>query len=187
MNDFRKYINTFTNLSETGWELMMQCAAPLKLTRKELLLKEGQVCDAVFFIVSGLCRSSYHLDGKEINTGFYFEQDFVTNIKSLRQNTPSEYFIQACEPTELIRLDKQKLLEAYQRSPEVETFGRKVLELLVSRQEEHANTFKLLSPKQRFDNLMASRPDFMQRVSLTQTASYLGISRETLSRFRSRC
>ena len=81
-------------------------------------------------------------------------------------------------------IDKTKLLEAYKQSHQVETFGRKVLELIMAKQEEHSDSFKLLSPKQRFDTLVSQYPDFLQRVSLTQTASYLGISRETLSRFR---
>ena len=76
------------------------------------------------------------------------------------------------------------MLTAYKQSREIETFGRKLLEIIVSKHEEHSNSFKLFTPKQRYDNLVLTNPDFLQRVSLTQTASYLGMSRETLSRFR---
>lgn len=184
MENLKKYIATITDFSEQSWTALSNCLTEVKCERNELLLKEGQICNSIFFISLGLCKSFYNLDGKEINTAFYFENDFATNIKSLTTSTQSEYIIKACEKTKAVRLDKTKLIEAYSKSHQIETFGRKVLELISTKQEEHSNTFKLLTPKQRFDTLVAKHPDFLQRVSLTQTASYLGISRETLSRFR---
>jgi CRP-like cAMP-binding protein len=185
MQNLKKYIFSLTEFSEEGWMNLLDCTTELRFRRNEYLLKEGQVCHAVFFISSGLCKSFHNLDGKEINTAFYFENDFATNIKSLTTGTISEYAIKTCEPSVVIQLDKTKLLNAYKKSHEIERFGRKVLELITAKQEEHSNSFKLLSPKQRFMQLVSQHPDFLQRVSLTQVASYLGISRETLSRFRS--
>lgn len=184
MENLKKYIATITELSEQSWADLLVCMTEVDFKKNEVLLKEGEVCKSIFFISSGLCKSFYLLDGKEINTAFYFENDFATNIKSLVSSSKSEYTIKACEKTKAVKLDKDRLLEAYRKTHQIETFGRKVLELITTRQEEHAETFKLLSPKQRFDRLVSKHPDFLQRVSLTQTASYLGISRETLSRFR---
>lgn len=185
MENLQKYIATVTDFSKQSWADLCNCLTEMEFKKNDHLLKEGQICNSVFFISSGLCRSVYNIDGKDINTAFYFENDFVTNIKSLTTSSKSEYSIITCEKTKAIRLDKTKLLEAYSQSHQVETFGRKVLELITSKQEEHSDSFKLLTPKQRFDALLSKHPDFLQRVSLTKTASYLGISRETLSRFRS--
>jgi len=185
MDNLKKYISTITDFSESSWLALYNCLTELEFKRNELLLKEGQTCNSIFFIDSGLCKSYYNVDGKEINTAFYFENDFATNIKSLTTSSKSEYAIKACEKTKVIQLDKTKLLEAYTQSHQIETFGRKVLELIMIKQEEHSDCFKILSPKERFNNLVSKHPDFLQRVSLSQAASYLGISRETLSRFRS--
>ncbi len=184
MDNLKKYIGSVTDFSEESWMVLRDCLTETEFARNELLLKEGKICDSIFFISSGLCKSYYNLDGKDINTDFYFENDFATNIKSLTTSTKSEYAIKACEKTKAVRLDKAKLLKAYSQSHEVEAFGRKVLELLTAKQEEHLNSFKILTPKQRFDSLVVKHPAFFQKVSLTQIASYLGISRETLSRFR---
>jgi CRP-like cAMP-binding protein len=184
MENLKKYVATIADISEQSWATLSNCLTEMEFERNEQLLKEGQICNSVFFISLGLCKSFYNLDGKVINTAFYFENDFATNIKSLTTYGKSEYTIIACEKTKIVQLDKNKLLEAYKQSHQIETFGRKVLELITSKQEEQSNSFKLLTPKQRFDRLVSEHPDFLQRVSLTQTASYLGISRETLSRFR---
>jgi CRP-like cAMP-binding protein len=184
MDNLKKHIAAITDFSEQSWMTLCSCLTKVEFQKNEQLLKEGQICNSIFFISSGLCKSFYNLDGKEINTAFYFENDFATNIKSLTTSAKSDYAIKACEKSIALKFEKARLLEAYSKSHQIETFGRKVLELLTAKQEEHADSFKLLTPRQRFDTLVSKHPDFLQRVSLTQTASYLGISRETLSRFR---
>ncbi|WP_075342488.1 Crp/Fnr family transcriptional regulator [Tenacibaculum agarivorans] len=184
MENLKKYIASITPFSEQSWTVLSNCLTEIKLDKKEYLLKQGQICNSIFFIISGLCKSFYDLDGKEINTAFYFENDFATNIKSLTTSTKSKYSIRACEKTWAIQINKVQLIEAYKKSHQIETFGRKILELTTIKQEEYSDNFKLLTPKQRYDKLIANQPDFLQRISLTQTASYLGISRETLSRIR---
>ena len=184
MNNFKNYIESITEFSEQSWSILSNALLEKQYKKNEPLLKEGQICNSLFFIIAGVCKSCYNLDGKEINTAFYFENDFATNIKSLRISSRSAYTIKAHEKTMAVEINKTRLLEAYKQSHQIETFGRKVLEMISAKQEEHADSFKLLTPKQRFDALVSQHPDFLQRVSLTQTASYLGISRETLSRFR---
>jgi CRP-like cAMP-binding protein len=179
------YIQSITPLSDNSWKLLQSCITERSYKKAELLLKEGQVCQSIFFIEEGACKSFHNLDGKEINTAFHFENDFATNIQSLTKQQPASSSIKALEKTRVVILNKNKLLAAYSASHEIESFGRKVLELLLTRQTLHTESFKLLKPKQRFDHLVATQPDLLQRVSLTQVASYLGISRESLSRFRS--
>jgi hypothetical protein len=49
-------------------------------------------------------------------------------------------------------------------------------------EEEHSNSFKLLSPEERYNFLLENKPRYLRRIPLTHLASYLGISRETLTR-----
>lgn len=184
MENLKKYIQSSTILSEENWIILLDCLKELYIKKGSYLLKEDEVCNSIFFISSGFCKSFYNKDGKEINTAFYFENDFFTNIISLKNGGKSKYAIKACEDSRVIKFDKFILLDAYTKSREIESFGRKILELIVQKQEEHIDTFKLLSPTQRYENLISKQPDILQRVSLTQISSYLGISRETLSRIR---
>ena len=84
----------------------------------------------------------------------------------------------------IFEFDKDKLLDLYKVSPEIESFGRKLLEQLLISQEEHSNLFKIYSPTERYHYLLQHNPNFLQRVSLSQLASYLGVTRETLTRIR---
>lgn len=184
LHALQAYISSIVPIQEEDWAILTDCINDVTFRKNEFLLKEGQVCHSIFFVVEGSCKAFYNVDGREVNTAFYFEQEFATNIKSLRTGAASEYSIKACERTIAVKIDKEKLLQSYARSHQIEAFGRKVLELIIAKQEEHADSFKVLSPRERYDALVRKQPDFLQRVSLTQTASYLGISRETLSRYR---
>jgi CRP-like cAMP-binding protein len=184
MNNLKSYIQIFTNLSEESWIILKECLTELNVKKGAYLLKENAVCNSVFFISSGYCKSFYIKDGKEINTAFYFEKDLFTNITSLQNGEKSKYAIKSGENSTVISFDKLLLLDAYKKSQEIESFGRKILELIVKKQEEHLDTFKLLTPSERYENFILKQPGILQRVSLTQISSYLGISRETLSRIR---
>ncbi|MDQ3292515.1 MAG: Crp/Fnr family transcriptional regulator [Bacteroidota bacterium] len=184
MTELYTYIKSITGFSAGSWDILRADLTQLKISKGDYLVREGEVGTSIFFICQGYCRAFYNQDGIEINTSFYFENDFVTNIKSLTQNIPSEYFIQACEDLLTIKLPKTKLLDAYQKSHEIESFGRKLLELLITRQEEHTNLFKLLKASERYEYLTKNHPEILQRVSLSHIASYLGVARETISRIR---
>ena len=154
------------------------------LERNDRLLDEGKVCKAVYYLESGCVRSVMNVEGNEINLNFALDDSFTTNLKSLRNETPSEYTIQACEPSVIWRFDKNSLFELYNESPEIAGFGRNLLEQLLVEQEEHANLFKIKSPAERYRHILESNPLLLQKITLTQMASYIGISRETLSRIR---
>ena len=180
----QSYLKTITGLSEKSWLLLGPALTLAEFKKGDFLLNAGDTCRAIFFISKGYCRSFYDKDGKDINTMFYFEKDFAVNIKSLSANMASAYAIQACETLSAVRFDKTRLLEAYGLSHEIETLGRKLLELSAAKQEEHAALFKLLNAQERYEYLQKNQPEFLQRVSLTQLSSYIGVSRETLSRIR---
>ena len=122
----------------------------------------------------------------DVNTDFTFENNFTTNLKSLRLSLPSDTTIQAGEATLLYEFNKEALSNLYKVSPEVESFGRKLLEELLMLQEEHVNLFKIYTPLERYRHLQYNNPELLQRIRLTQLASYLGVARETLSRIRKR-
>ena len=80
--------------------------------KKEFLLKQGQVCNSLFYIDNGYCKSYYDMDGVVKNTGFFFENEIATNINSFGSGQKSEFNIAACEPLTAIIFDKDKLFQA---------------------------------------------------------------------------
>ncbi|MGV3557209.1 Crp/Fnr family transcriptional regulator [Larkinella arboricola] len=177
-------IRAIANLSPEALTLLIASTQPELLKKGQFLLIEGQVCRALWYVEKGYLRTFYDRDGREINTRFSFENNFVTDLRSLRTATPSACSIQAGETTTVWEFDRSKLLDLYRQSAEIESFGRNLLEHMLMEQEEHANWFKVYSPAERYQFMLRHHPHLLQRVSLSQLASYLGIARETLSRIR---
>ena len=184
MKDLSTFINSLTPFSAAAWELLNPALTTITFPKDAYLLEAGKVCDALFFISQGYCRAFYNKDGLEINTDFFFENEIATNINSFGKAEPSEFAIQACEALTVVRFDKTKLFEASKQSAEIETLGRKCLQRIAAKQEKHAAMYKLMNAQERYAYLEEHFPEMLQRVSLTQLSSYLGVARETLSRIR---
>ena len=186
MNNLLNFIQTLTSFSDESWKLLQPALTQKRFKKKELLLKEGQVCNSLFYIDKGYCRSYFQIDGVVKNTGFYFENEIATNVQSFGSSQKSEFNIIACEPITAIVFDKEELFKISKQVIEVETLGRNCVRLFATKQEEFSNLFKLYSVQERLAYIEAKYPEMIQRVSLSQLASFLGVARETLSRIRKR-
>jgi CRP-like cAMP-binding protein len=186
MNNLLKYIRSLTNFSDRSWELLQPALTKSEFKKNEFLLKQGQVCNSLFYIDKGYCKSYYDIDGVVKNTGFFFENEIATNINSFGSGEKSEFNIVACEPLSTIIFDKEKLFQAAKETPEIEILGRNCIRQFAVKQEEFSKLLKLYSAQERLDYLETKHPEIFQRVSLSQLGSFLGVARETLSRIRKR-
>lgn len=186
MNNFLNYIRALTDFSNESWELLQPALTQRAFKKNELLLKEGDVCHSLFYIDKGYCKSYYNIDGIVKNTGFFFENEIATNIKSFGSGQKSEFNIVACEPLTVVVINKKVLFEISKQVNEVETLGRNCIRLFATKQEAFANLSKLYSAQERLEYIETKHPEMLQRVSLSQLASFLGVARETLSRIRKR-
>ena len=186
MENLRKYIYSLTKFSDESWKLLQSALSTVVFKKNEFILSEGEICDAFFYIDRGYCRSFYELDGLEKNIAFYFENEIATNIDSFGSGKKSEYNIICCEPLTAIRFDKEKLFQISGQASEIETLGLNCIRRFATRQEGFSNMFKLYSAKDRLSYIETYHAEMIQRVPLTQLASFLGVARETLSRIRKR-
>lgn len=180
----RPFADAVSSLSPAGRDLLLACGRSFAVPKDEWLLREGQIARSIYYIETGLVRSVRLEDGRDINLDFSFEGDYVTHLRSLRSQTAAGYGLQAMEAVSLVELGAGALFELYRQSPEIESFGRQIVEGLLMRQEMQAHLFRLQSPAERYRYMADHTPALLQRISLTNLASYLGVSRETLSRIR---
>jgi CRP-like cAMP-binding protein len=186
MEKLLEYIRSLSEFSDQSWKLLQPSLSENKFKKNEFLLREGKVCNSLFYIETGYCKSFYEIDGVVKNTGFFFENDIATNISSFGSGKKSDFNIMACEPLKVVVFDKEKLFEAAKQAPEIESLGRNCIRLFASKQEEFSTLFKLYTAQERLAYLETRHPYLLQRVPLVQLASFIGVARETLSRIRKR-
>lgn len=180
------HINTFHPLSNQTQKALENELKCVQLSKGDFLLTEGKICNHLYFVEKGLIRGYYNLDGKEITHWFGFENDFVTSFHSFITQKPSVENLQALEPCTLWAISHKSLFKLYDEYPDIERLGRITYEKYYIRLEERYVNSQFKTASERYDNLVETNPQLLQRVSLGYIASYLGISQETLSRIRAK-
>lgn len=182
----RQITSTIYKLSDDDLDLLTSCACIKHLRKGEALLSKGEICRSLYFVQRGYLRSFYDRDGTAINLNFSFEGDFTTDVKSFRSKKATEIRIEAAEDVSVLVFDIGQLSGKYPPGSQVPTFIRRLAIGLLLASESHNELLKLHTPTERYRYIELNQPSLLQRVSLSQIASYLGVARETLSRIRGR-
>lgn len=181
---FKHWLRQVSFLNEKDCTLFEPFLKTKHFKRKDLFLTPGQTCSEIGFINKGCFRTYYLSDGKEINTQFVFENEFVTDYDSFLQGKPSKYFIQVLEDAEIVTFNLSALENAYNQSQNWERFGRMMAEQSYKLTTQRVESFLFLDGEQRYLDLLENQPRLLARIPLYHIASYLGLERESLSRLR---
>lgn len=183
---FLEYILQFVSLTdEMKYKIAMRCE--VKAYKKgTILLKEGSVCHHLFFIEKGVLRTFAYQDGKDVTSWIYFDNQLFTCWGSYLMQNPSLDYIVVEEAAMVLTISRDDMEQLYDELPQLERFGRKVLEAQVTFVEAFSREYNFAPAKERYEMLLEYFPDITQRVNLGHIASFIGISQETLSRIRKR-
>jgi len=181
-----KNIKQFAYLSKESLDLVIPLFSKMEYRKGDEFIRFGKPCQSLFLIERGYCRAFNIQNGEEVNLEFFFEFETVTNKNSYLFNRPADFSVVACEPMIVHKVDKKDLAPLLVQHPELEIAGKKNLELIAAKQEKQLQLFRILTAKERYNFLEMNYPELVQRVSISQLASYLGVKRETLSRIRNK-
>ncbi len=159
---------------------------PVAVPKGGQLLRPGQVCDCIYFVERGILRHYLLHEGKEINTHFAQAGHFTTDFSSLTGQQPAALTIEALAPSELLVLSRADMLALYDQAPALQAVGRGLLEQLLAQQQVRLELLLRDTAQGRYQFVQQQQPELLQAVSLRHLASYLGLSRETVSRVRGR-
>ncbi|MCC4213058.1 Crp/Fnr family transcriptional regulator [Leeuwenhoekiella sp. Mr9] len=154
------------------------------LPKNHFLHKPNKICSHTYFINSGLIRTYYLKDAKEITDNFSAENEWITSIYSFLQNVPDCFHIQTLEETELVKISLSDLEKCFEDFPEMERFGRMLISKYFLEQSERIISLQFNSAKERYQFFERSSKNKLSRVPLGMLASHLGMTPETLSRVR---
>ncbi len=158
----------------------------LSVPSKTILLEEGQVAENLYLIRKGCLRLFFYHEGKDITFQFFFEEDFVASFDSLYKRTPSIFYLESIEPTELIVIPREDLYDLINHDlPARQMYEEKLIDRFHAYQQLFLSRIKN-TPQQRYEELVKEYPTIIQRIPQHYIASYLGITPVSLSRIRNR-
>jgi len=181
------HIARYVALSPAESDVLLGYLRVQTIARKELLLSEGQVCTANYFVLRGCLRMYFFTDkGTEQTSQFGIENWWLSDYASLDSRKPSQFLIQAVEPTEVVVFEQGVEEEVFRRLPQLERYFRLVLQRAVGATQFRIKLLFSLSGEARYRHFNKSFPGFVQRVPQYMLASYLGFTPEFLSKIRAR-
>lgn len=181
----QKKIAETVSLTNEEFQFAKTLFVPKKLRKRQFLLQEGDVCKYTAFVENGLLRS-FTIDqkGNDHILQFAMAGWWLGDLDSFYNSTPSMFNMEALEESELLLITLPSWDLLLEKVPAFERYFRMLItNNLINTQRRLIGSFSE-SAEVKYEKLMSSFPDCFQKVPQHMIASYLGITRETLSRIR---
>jgi CRP-like cAMP-binding protein len=185
MDKLKHFLKQIVPISDEEFEKAMPYFKKKNLKKGEYFINQGKVCSQIAFINKGSLKTFYlNHKSEEVTSCFCGEHCFVTSYKSFIKQIPSELAVQAMEDVALLVISREAIYKQYDISPIWQTIGRILAENEYLVMEKYASILNNESAKEKYLRLMEEQPNVLQKASVEDIASYLGVTRRTLSRIR---
>ena len=185
MNDFLKLLNSILPLSSKDKELIKSYFREEYLKKGDNYLEVSRVATKIGFVVDGLLKSVYIKEnGTTYISGFIQKGEFAVNLGSLTTQSPSKEFIEVIRDTHILSINISSYKELIRH---VEKFNQ-IMFLIMERTFIERDTLKsqLLSEnaENRLSILFKMNPELVREAPKKDVASFLGLSKYTISRIK---
>ena len=180
----RNQIEEHTLLSDEEFDYILSHFETKKLKKHQFLIQENETVEKNYFVING-CLKAYHIDsaGKEHILQFALQNWWITDFQAYFNQTKSTLFIDCIEESELLSLSFENAEKLCSEMHKMEHFFRKKSNSGYVALQQRILSMLNNNPKEQYDKLLLQNPILFQKVPKKLIASYLGVSRETLSRF----
>lgn len=156
------------------------------LSKGEKLIQENQINKYVYFVHKGILRNFLTKEGNEITTWFFFPTDFITTFESFQLQVPGFETSEALTDCELYYISFDDFEELNNGSHQWERISRIFITKYAFQQGNRLLVLQTMTAQEKYNHLMQNAANVVQHIPNKHIASYLGISRETLSRIKSK-
>jgi CRP-like cAMP-binding protein len=186
-DEIQHYLQAFKGLSLPDVLELLQMARTRHLPAGSIYIDEGAATQKLAYINKGLIRV-YKLkeNGDDITLMLRWENQFIASHDSIILNKPSRFIYQTLEDTDLMELDYAKAQPLMDNNPRLSSSRNSFLLHMLAEALERVESFVLLSPEERYLQLLHDKPDILNRVPNKYLATLLGITPVSLSRIRKR-
>ena len=189
---FERFINLlsqYSTLSKKEIEYLKQVKDGFQLRtlkKNEVLIKEGNIIDSMYFLLDGCIRLFYNVNGIEKTAFFYTPGNFIRSFNSYRLQIPTQRNYQAIEDSVVINIQQSLLKRSTKNFSGLLRIAHIAVEQELRATQNIIYSFITKSPEERYLELIKTNRELFLNVNQYYIASYLGIAAESLSRMRKR-
>lgn len=182
----REHIEQIVPLTDKEFEFVLSNFSFRKIKKHQYLIQQGDPVHYSYFVISGLLKLS-HTDAndKEHILHFAMEDWWVSDYKAWFTNAKATMSLDCLEDTSVFCLSLEDNKKLCSGLPKMEHFFLTKSHFGYIAAQQRILSLLTTSAKERYEQLLMQYPSLIQRVNKTLLASYLGVSRETLSRLSS--
>lgn len=156
-----------------------------KVRRRELIVRDGQVCHHLVYVHSGLLRQFYFKGDREVTEHFTTEGNIAYCIESVFRSKPSALQMEALEDSDLYLIPYTDLVQLGLTYSGLADWLRRFLENNLILHQVKADSWRFETVTERYERFLNEFPTVANRASVNDISSYLLMTPETLSRVRS--
>ncbi len=186
-NTLLQLLSELTGLLPADATPLFKMMRPVKLEAGEAYIREGDTSKRLAFIERGIVRAySIKQNGEEATLFVRWDGQLIASHDTIIHQKPARFIYRAVEPTQLLEMDYDVLESVLREHPEYEPLRNHFLMHMLADTLHAIEAFVLLSPQERYEQLVANRPEIVNRVPDKYIASILGVTPVSLSRIRRR-
>lgn len=180
----RELARKYSTMTHDELDVLESILVPMKFGKNEMILKEGEVCENIYYIDRGVIRQFYFKNGKEVTEHLGSDRSIFMCIESLFLETPTRLQVETIEPSVIYALPKHRLEQVALHNVNIQILYRKILEESLILSQVHADLVRFETAGDRYKKMCKLMPQVVLRAPLVYIASYLQMTPETLSRVR---
>ena len=151
------------------------------------IFEEGKICKQFYFIESGILRIiSDDENGNELTHYFYKVNQFCTILQSFNEQIPAVLGIKAVGDTHLRAISKEHLSQLFIGIPTFKDLVEKHNQERLLEKIQSRNDYQGQEAEAKYKMFLKHHHDIVNQVAVKDIASFIGITRQSLSRIRSK-
>lgn len=181
----KAHIDEIVPLTDEEFDYVLKYFSTVKKRKNQFIVQENELIDKEFWVIKGALKA-YFFDSndKEHILQFAMENWWVTDYEAFTNRTKAKISVDCLEDCELLYITYENREKLSREMHKMERFWSKKTKVGYVALQNRILSLLRDSAQERYDLLFKQYPQLFQRVSKKLIASYLGVSRETLSRFQ---
>ncbi len=185
MKNILKHISSDLALNTDELNLFVSILNEKVISRKQLLDKPGIISKHRNYILQGAFRS-FIIDnnGFEQTVSLAIDDGWTGDAVSFNSQKPSNMYVEAVEKSTVLQWNYKDELMLFEKIPAFNKLMMKKTQEIGDSLQQRLIFQITSSAEQRYEKFLNENPMYFQRFPLHIIASYLGMSREFLSKIR---
>ncbi|MFN5169364.1 MAG: Crp/Fnr family transcriptional regulator [Cyclobacteriaceae bacterium] len=183
---FADLIQSIVKISSAQVEDFFHKFKLVQLPSNEMWVREGEICNVIGFLESGMIRHFYATEKDEVTRWVSLPGEFVTSLGSFISERPCSHFLQAISPCRIWILSKKDWLILYEQHSVLRDLWVRMIERNVVGFEDRVFQQLASDAEQRYFYFVKHFPGFIEKVPQKYIASMIGVKPESLSRLRAK-